>query len=208
LISGVLQAQSLSVGIKGGIPFTDTIDGSGGVRSEEKKYTVGPMLEIGLPLSFAVEVDALYKRVGYSTIDAAFGTTFTSRVRANSWEFPLLAKYYLPGHELPVRPFVEVGYVGRRLFGAEGVFSAFGQDILGNPVNSSARDSGSSLLRDNPTHGVVVGGGARLKLGPLRISPEIRYTHWGGQPFQRDGAHGFFLDSSQNQAEFLLGLSF
>jgi len=209
VVAGVSQAQPLSVGIKGGIPFTDAVDGSGGVHSEEKRYTVGPMVEVSLPFSFAIEVDALYKRTGYSTIGGAFGLTTLQRIRANSWEFPLLGKFYFPGHFLPWRPYVEVGYVGRRAFGTEGTFSTFGRDVIGgNQINSSGQLSTSFLIRDNPTNGVAVGGGVRLKLGPLRIAPGVRYTHWGGKLFDQEGSQGFFVRSTQNQAEFLVGLSF
>jgi hypothetical protein len=80
-IPGTLQAQSLSLGVKGGIPFTDAVEGSFGNRSEARRYTVGPMVEIGLPLSLAVEFNALYKRTGYSTIDSSFGITSIGQVR-------------------------------------------------------------------------------------------------------------------------------
>ncbi len=73
-----------------------------------KRYVVGPALDIGLPLGFGVEVDALYRREGFQT---SFGNAFysaSSQERANSWEFPILLKYRLP---VPViKPFVEVGY--------------------------------------------------------------------------------------------------
>src|SRR5256885_551833 len=78
-----LHAQSLSLGVKGGVPFTDAVEGSFGFRSEARRYTVGPMVEVGLPLSLAIEFNALYKRTGYSTLDSAFGITSISQVRAN-----------------------------------------------------------------------------------------------------------------------------
>ena len=175
--SGPLQAQLLSVGVKGGVPFTDAVEGSFGNRSEARRYTVGPMVEVRLPFSLGVEFNALYKRTGYSTVDSAFGITSIGQVRANSWEFPLLLKYYLPVRLPSARPFIEIGYVARHLDVVKATESIFGRDTIGgNPVNQTIALNRSFLLRDNPTHGVAVGGGLRFRAGRLRIAPEIRYT--------------------------------
>ena len=208
--SGPLQAQLLSVGVKGGVPFTDAVEGSFGNRSEARRYTVGPMVEVRLPFSLGVEFNALYKRTGYSTIfESGFGITSISQVRANSWEFPLLLKYYLPGRLLPARPFIEIGYVARHLDVVKAIASSFGRDsISGTIVNQTIPLNTSFLLRDNPTHGVAVGGGLRFLAGRLRIAPEIRYTRWTGRGFDEQGSRGFFVQSVQNQAEVLVGLSF
>jgi hypothetical protein len=45
-----------------------------------------------------------------------------------------------------------------------------------------------------------------LKLGFLKISPEIRYTHWTSRPFSNSN-NGVFI-STTNQADLLLGFSF
>jgi hypothetical protein len=197
------RAQSLSVGVKGGVPLTDAFDGSFGVRSEAKRYTVGPTIELGLPLSLAVEVSALYRRTGYSASDTNAGSAFLTQVRANAWEFPILGKLYLPGDFLPVRPFVEAGYVARTFTGVSAVASSLGPGVITlTPLNTSA------LLGENPTHGIALGGGLRLKAGGLKISPEIRYTRWTGRPFETRGSRGFFVQPVENQADFFLGLRF
>src|SRR5207248_1068448 len=97
-----LQAQSFSFGIKGGVPFTSAVEGIG-PSPAAKRYTVGPMVEIGLPFSFAFEADGLYRRTGYDAIAGNLGTVSNSRVRANSWEFPLLAKSYSGPKVLPAK---------------------------------------------------------------------------------------------------------
>src|SRR5262249_3651319 len=155
-----LQAELFSVGVKGGVPLTDAVEGSLGNRSEARRYTVGPMVEVRLPFSLGVEFNALYKRTGYSTIDGAFGVTAIGQVRANSGEFPMLMKYYLPGRLLPARPFMEVVYVARHLDVVKATQSVFGRDtISGTTLNQTTPLNPSFLLRDNPTHGVAVGGG-------------------------------------------------
>ncbi len=199
-----LCAQSFSAGVKGGALLTDPVEGSFGVRSEAKRYTVGPMVEIGLPFGLALEVDALYKRTGYSATSSAFGITTSTQVRANSWEFPILAKYYFSR-----RLYVSGGYVVRSLSGVEATTHEFGVNpATGAPVDSTFRPETAFLLRENPTHGIAVAGGLRLNVGLARIAPEIRYTRWTSPAFDEQGSRGFFVRSTQNQLEFLVGLTF
>jgi hypothetical protein len=49
----------------------------------------------------------------------------------------------------------------------------------------------------------VIGGGVKIHALFLRISPEIRYTRWTSPHFS-----SYLLNSNQNQAEFLLGITF
>ena len=48
------------------------------------------------------------------------------------------------------------------------------------------------------------GAGLDIKALILHISPEIRYTRWTAQYFNLSGV----LDSNQNQAEVLVGITF
>jgi len=50
-----------------------------------------------------------------------------------------------------------------------------------------------------------VGGGLLLKAGPLRLEPELRYTHWSSEAVPRNSG---LIESVANQADFLLGISF
>jgi len=52
------------------------------------------------------------------------------------------------------------------------------------------------------------GGGLEVKLGFLRITPELRYTRWGSNTFSSIFPPGGSLNSNQNQGEFLVGFSF
>ena len=69
LFSSLSFAQSISVGIKGGIPLSDpfsdktisTINSVVHSFSGSTNFVVGPTLEVHLPLGFSVEGDVLYR---------------------------------------------------------------------------------------------------------------------------------------------------
>ncbi len=168
------------------------------------------MLEVRLPFSFAFEVDGLYRRTGYDAIAGGLGTIANTRVRANSWEFPLLVKYYFGPHLLPLRPYAVAWYAIRKLSGFDISVHTIGQDFFtGNTIDQTIHTSSPQYyIRDNPVHGVVAGGGLRFKLGHLSISPEARYTHWGSITFDEFGSHGFYVQSLQNQADVMVGITF
>ena len=51
----------------------------------------------------------------------------------------------------------------------------------------------------DPAIGAVVGGGATFKVSLFRLSPEIRYTRWGGYNVPA---------TNPNQLQALVGISF
>ena len=60
-------------------------------------------------------------------------------------------------------------------------------------------------LSQDVTRGYVLGGGVDLKVLVIHITPEVRLTRWGAKHFtDLTGA----ITSKQNQAEFLLGITF
>jgi hypothetical protein len=204
------QAQALSFGIKGGVPLTDAVDASYGNRAAAKRYTLGPSIEIVLPFSFGLEVSGLYRRTGYNTSTGYLGQTSLRRVRANSWEFPFLVKYYLPPRSASMRPYVSGGYSLRNLSHVQEFVHEFGRDYLtGEPFDKTYIRNGSYLLIDNPTHGATLGGGMLFRNRRLRIAPEIRYTRWSGYAtFLEAGPRGYFVLSAANQWDLLLSLTF
>lgn len=176
-------AQPFSVGVKLGAPVTDAFNvAAGEYRNTSLRLVVGPTVEVRLPLGFAIEVDALYQHVSYDFASRALA----SRASANSWEFPVLAKYRTP---FPlVKPYVEGGL-------------AFNH--IGN-VSSLAGD-----LKHSSNAGIVLGAGIEIKVIKLRISPEIRYTRWTLESIQAIGSvNTSTLTSNQNQADVLIGFSF
>ena len=63
-------AQSISVGIKSGVPLTGLLRGRccQEVPTQTRRYTIGPVVDIGFLPGFGVEVGALYKRFDQQSI--------------------------------------------------------------------------------------------------------------------------------------------
>ena len=98
LTASGLMCQSVSFGLKGGVPFGDafTVTGSGRLTlpATTDHWILGPMFEVHLPLGLSVEADALYRR--YQVSDTG-----------GEWQFPILGKYKFGAG--PVRPYVGAG---------------------------------------------------------------------------------------------------
>jgi hypothetical protein len=179
-------AQPISVGIRGGIPFTGafsdvttTSAGSAFVRqfSGSNQYLIGPMVEVHLPLGFAIEADALYHPLDLTQEINNGTSTFRNSTNFNSWDFPVLGKYhFLP---LPLlKPYVEAGPSFR--------FTSSG-------LNNLSRA------------GFAIGAGVEIKLLRLRLEPELRYVRWGSDA---NRINGVLSGSNVNQAQFLVGVAF
>ena len=137
----------LSVGVKGGVPFNDILEGQDISQSiplitETKRFTIGPAIEFRLPAGFSVEFDALYKR-----FDQVQGTETAT---GDSWEFPLLGKYRFP---IPlIRPYIEGGITFNH---------------LSNVLN----------LEVENRKGFAGGLGLEFKVPYMRLSAGLRYSH-------------------------------
>lgn len=184
----LLHSQPIQIGVKGGAILTDSL--RTGV-DESKPFTVGPTVEFQLPRSFALETGFLYKRTGTS---AEFrGTDFRSqfRTRGNSFEVPVIGKYYLPKTKT-VTPFLGLGVALRRSW----------QTTDSTTTGPNLLPTGSFRLEDASSFGAAAVGSAgfRVNAGRIKIAPEFRYSRWGGEA-QR-------LPRNPNQVEFLIGVSY
>jgi len=79
-------SQRLIVGAEGGLRLTGDTPQYG--SSDSKPYLVGPKIELGLPLHFALEVDMLYSRLGNTSYIPSVANESKIRTIANSWAFP------------------------------------------------------------------------------------------------------------------------
>jgi hypothetical protein len=97
-----------------------------------------------------------------------------------------------------VRPYIDGGIVWERLQGLSAT------DIESSSFwPASTRSVEPSDLKSMTSSGVVAGGGVEIPAAFMRISPEVRYTHWTSQHFA-----GYLINSNANQTEFLLGITF
>jgi hypothetical protein len=188
------SAQFISVGALGGVPVPD---GKG--NDESRPYVVGGSVEVRLPAEFALEADALYRRLGNSTLffyspSPGVLSSFANRERGNSWEFPLLGKYYFR-RTSAWQPFVGTGFSFRTV----GRHDANNFSLLsGTSVSTLSPGLVRSDYRDPLNVGAAVTAGVRFHAGRLALLPQVRYTRWGGESSL----------SSKNEVNFLLGVSF
>jgi len=179
--AAALLAQPLGFGLKAGASLNDAVSLSSSVGSLTDlptKFTIGPMAEVRLPFGVAVEGDFLYRRLSASYAYGLIGASAS----ANAWTLPILLKYRF-GFPI-VKPYIEAGPSFRWL------------------TNSSFNGTSGSANTNN--HGFTLGAGVEIRALIIRIAPELRYTRWGSPDFTVP--NGFSV--SQNQAEFLVGVSF
>ncbi|HYP06500.1 MAG TPA: outer membrane beta-barrel protein [Bryobacteraceae bacterium] len=198
-------AQPIGVGLKVGLPLTDAFDvatgPSGSYASDTKRYIIGPQVELRLPAGFAIELDALYTKLNFSSVGSVAGSVVNAATDADAWEFPLLLKKKFGGANAgvaAVRPFVATGAAFRRLTGIKQVRNF----ITGSPQETST----PAELRDKNATGFVIGGGVEIRALFLRISPEVRFTRWGTSNFREGVAN--LLETNRNQGQFLVGFHF
>jgi hypothetical protein len=196
LCASFAAAQTFSFGAKAGL-FTTGSD-PGRSNSESKPYLLGPTVEFKVPIGFSIEGSALYSRLGESVFTPATGQLgigpIFSRTRANSWEFPIMAKRYLPEYRHGIQPFISGGYVVRHIDIDNYQLSVFGADRLQLLAAPTA---------DNPTHGIGASAGLQIPLGRFKISPELRYTRWVNSPNS-----GVSVVDQRNKVGVLVGFTF
>jgi hypothetical protein len=183
----------LSYGVRGGLPLTNFFQAASNpgetFTSTATRFIVGPTVELRLPFGLGLEADALFRHFQYNGSTNAVDELLRSTA-SNAWEFPLLVKYRTPG--VFVKPFLDGGVAFDHWSGLRQITAPVGA------LTSSSGTSGSNA-------GFVVGAGIELHLPLIRLSPEIRYTRWGAANVTDLGGA---LRSNQNQAEFLIGLTF
>jgi hypothetical protein len=180
-----LKAQTLSFGVKAGLPLTDSvISGSGeppnlSFDSTSKKYIVGVMGELGIVKRFSVEADFLYHPLNLREASVTYTTTANVTVTQynfNVFEFPIMAKYRFSRKMLT--PFAEGGIIFRA------------------PATLANEMFHLSAI------GISVGGGMEFRARRLKISPEIRYTHWPSS------SEDSYFWERRSQAALLVGIAF
>jgi outer membrane protein W len=175
-----LALGQVHFGVKAGVPLTDTVsvarNVSSGLKSTPTRFTIGPTFEVRLPWGIGIEADALYKNVNYQNGTAA-------STDGSAWQFPVLLKKRFSGGA--VRPYLGIGPAFERL-----------SDVTKSVNWFTSGGSPKTAV------GGVIEGGFELHAGPLKISPEVRFTRWSNTSI------GNLFRLNTNQAEFLLGVAF
>ncbi len=187
LTAGVANAQALSVGVIGGAPFTNVVNGNtlNSIQSISKStnFTIGGAIQVNLPLNLRIEVDGLFRPYSFNLTSP----NLVQDISAQQYSFPVLLEYRLPGPPL-IKPFVEAGLQFDHLAGI-------------SAAAKSAITSGPGELLRQSDAGIVIGAGIDVKV-PLiiRLSGELRYI--------RQTLPNFQDFSNLNQAEVLVGVHF
>jgi hypothetical protein len=198
--------QPVTFGIKAGAPLDGLLDatqfppGNQGATSTTNPYIIGPTVELRLPRNLSLEVDALFRHYRYQWYVYLIGSGAHTIAIGNAWEFPILVKYKLPGRFL--KPYIDGGAAFDRVEGLSAIINSYTATESGS-TTMTTQTSSPSELEHRTSAGVVIGGGIDIHMLFLHVSPEIRYTRWSLQHFGAD-----FVNSSQNQVEFLLGVTF
>ena len=189
--------QPFSAGVKVGVPLTDFLSTVNGTTSATtNRYLIGVTAELHLPLGLGIEGDAIYRHFSFQNIltigrpvDAGgSGTSTVTQTGSNGrWEFPLLLKYRFPAKS--ARPFIDGGVVWDTLTGVSNATTGV------VPVRKTV-------------NGLVLGAGIDVHY-VIHIVPEFRFTHWTDPQYSYVNAQiSQLLGSKQNQAEFMVGITF
>jgi len=151
--TGFAQDRWVTLGVKGGVSITETTRTSSTEQEESRRYIIGPTVEFRLPGNFAVEASALYQRVGgtsaFPFLTPLFpsGSFFLNRRRADTWQFPVLGKYYFNARSRSFQPFLGTGYAIRTGWAEdEGRTTAPGNQNTGGDLNPQRRNELNFLV--------------------------------------------------------------
>jgi hypothetical protein len=191
----------LSIGVRGGVPILDAFkvasSGNLSYSAVNKRYVVGPGVEIRLPFKTSITLDALYRKLEYSATEQAGAGSVARAVTASEWGFPLMLKHRFGG-EL-AQPYLAAGFAFNHLTGVKQVVTCVAQlNCLGSGAPSELRGTNGG--------GITFGAGIEVGLPLIRVTPEIRYTRRSNEFFREPGRG--LLRSSRNQIDAMIGIHF
>src|SRR5262249_38749461 len=161
---------------------------------------------------FALEFDALYKRLDYnfSFYDPVAVPGSVAAFLAGSehnvisrWDFPVLLKYRLQSVS-GYGPYLSGGLntnYGASTTSIGSALFALGLTFAVPPA--TPHNSALSELTNKSSEGAVVAGGIEFGFHGVRVAPELRYTRWTHENFHAATEVGKFR-SNLNQAEVLV----
>ncbi len=210
----------MEAGVKIGVPVSDSFEtgsfsflatGFHSGSSATRRYVVGAGVVVRLTHYLGAESDILYRRLGYDIWSSSPTIPVVSQhawTTANSWEFPLLG-IYRPPRLLHLTPRISAGVSFRAVSGAATATECVPQSAqYASLCVTTAPQSvpEDERLRARSAFGGTFGAAVETRAGPIRLTPEIRYTRWRADT--GSGGPLFDLRSNPSQIDFLLGVSF
>jgi hypothetical protein len=194
VVSSPLLAQSVSLGLRAGVPITPVLTAEQPQQASQPRYTIGPLIEVHLWHGVGFGAEFLLHRAGLAVLPVS-----SQRAEIWQWEMPVTLIYRF---RVPARPFARTGVSVNRVFDISGATGCargpFGEQFYCLEGSSLAE------LRHRGTSGLVVGGGFRFKFKRLSLEPEVRLTHWLDRNF---GVRDSAVRSNLNQIDLLVGVS-
>ncbi len=205
-------ADSITFGVRFGIPLTENFDaGNGGYifsyftsSSKTRRYTVGPTVTVPFSRRLGLEVDALYRRLDFDwfnegsiTANDAGVVYQWSSTAGNRIDLPLLLRWS------PIHRFYVVGGPAPSIqFGFAENLHTIQNLVVAGYSNTYTTTRDQSVRRF--AMAVTFGAGFEAHIGRVRVKPEVRYSHW---VFPIADSY-LFLQPTSNDVQFLVGFEF
>jgi hypothetical protein len=188
LVAVAASAQTVSLGVQGGVPALMPLEGGG----SKVPFAIGPTVLVGFTPRLSLESGLLFHRLGDSNQTYALPESHGPLAlgfdnwRGRVLEIPALVRFSLLGGDRTWQPFISGGASIRRT----------SVDFTGFSPNATQPTKIKSVEWNvDPT----VGAGVSFRSGRVRVEPQVRYSYWGS------GIHSVV---KQNQVQFLFGLRF
>ena len=199
LVCGADASERILIGARLGGALTPRFSPSGGTAPLEgvpgnRRYSsqahlvvIGPLVEFRMTASLGLEIAGLYRRLRFNSetvsitqiapgVEGRSGST--SSTSASTWEFPVLLKYYF--RDAAVRPYIGGGFSVVRVTNVEQSTDCF--SFIG-PCRGGGLTSHPVELRYRVAIGTAFAGGVEVPVSRVKVSPEIRYLHYGREQF-------------------------
>ena len=209
-LSVAASAQRPSPGVKVGVPVSAVCAsentgrfGSANVCAD--RYLIGPSMEVEIAGPLSLDFSALFTRMQLqgSVRAVSIYPFFSTQRTGTAWEFPVMGKYRVLRRRLT--PFIVFGPTFRRV-GFEGQNTIV--NISGPPTAGQVVSSVSDIEETRWQAGLALGGGMEFRTRFVRLSPELRYSHWASGTACKDCGPLTLPVARSNSTVLLVGIRF
>ncbi|MEN6532550.1 MAG: outer membrane beta-barrel protein [Bryobacteraceae bacterium] len=220
-----------AIGGRAGFMFTDLMTGTGIGTSQSDPPVIsstqsvsrssalvgGGTVQFSFTKRLTLVADVLYRKASFTTgysltqgeddedtsDDERDKTSMYSQTHADLWDVPIMLRYTDLPRGSRARSFFGAGIAYRRV-GRIHSFTEYTYDYGYTEDDITAEDETPAVPERKSVFGIVAGVGVEVKAaGGLKITPEVRYTHWMNRNFVSST-----VQNTKYQLEFILGLTF